>query len=355
MPWPLLASTLANLDAFASQKLVTWQLKRNGLTVQTYTMPINPSSWHQVDGFRGQVAQTEAGGQAQSFGRQLTTIRLQGVTGWQAMPDPNGGLTDGYTFWHTLKGLLDNFLHQVHTDPADTWELDLINWTDQEAWSVLPTTITLDRTAPTRGLYYAYDIELVCLSQIPPVKDPVTGIPQGQAPDAITGPGGPLHPNFLQVADTLNLYAALCKNLIVQGNVSVLSTQEQALIATYVASNPAGVTPPASQVLNAANFPGIGDWTGYDINPRPPGSALFIIDSLIYPVTQAIVLYADDRLAQIPAPYANVTAAQGQLAQLVQNIENAYPAQEPNWMLAQVSNLRQAISPLVNQQASFSG
>ena len=310
-------------------------------------MPINPASYHVAEGMRVQVAQTEGGGQAQTFGRMLATVTLQGVTGWMARPSPNGGKTDGYQTWQDLRTLLTTFIHLSHTDNAHDYELRLYNWTDDIAWSVLPVQFTLDRT-PAAPMFYTYNFVFQTLGEVPAPKD-VSGLPAGQSPDPITQAQQNLGPQLVGIAQTLNLHSALAKDLITLHNLAILSTQEQALIAQggYYA------TLLSSETLTSSNFPGIGSYTGYGQSPRPSGTALYILDSLIAPVTSAINLAVNDQLAQIPAPYADVTNAQSQLATLQSNLQAAYPSGSPVYLMRELDALRVGLSPLVGQSQLF--
>ncbi len=341
------------LNAQGGAKRLTLRLMRDGAEAQRFTFPINPSSYSLQDGPRAQVLETDTGGQAQTFGHMLPQITLSGVTGWQQYPDPNGGMTDGLTTWRNLKGIIDTFIANTHQDAAHTWELRLYNWSDAQAWSVMPLPYQVQRSQ-SLPMYYSYTIPFVCLSPLPPPKNPSGTIP-GVAPDpvrqVVPAPTDPvaLGPQLAQVRQNLLLPAALAKDLIVLNNVAVLSSSEQALIAANAIY--AGV--PVAQYLTNANFPGIAAYTGYDLSPRPPGSVLRVIDSYIYPVTTGIGLALNDQLGVIPAPYGDVSAAQSALQALQQNLQAAYSSAPPAWLMRQLDALRVALGPLVWQSSWF--
>lgn len=350
---PVLPATAALLNSQGFAKRLTFRLMRDGVESQRFTMPINPSAYSIQDGPRAQVLETDSGGQAQTFGHMLANITLSGVTGWQQYPDPNGGTTDGFTMWQNLKGILDAFVTNTHQDTAHSWELRLYNWSDNQAWSVMPLPYTVSRT-PSLPMYYSYSVPLVCLSPLPAPKDPSGAIP-GVAPDpvrqAVPSPTDPvaLGPQLARIRQAILLPAALAKDLIVLDNVGVLSSSEQALIA----ANPIYGSVPASQYLTNVNFPGIAQYTGYNLQPRPSGSVLQVIDSYIYPVTTGIGLALNDQLQSIPAPYGDVTSAQSGLQALQQNLQSAYSSAPPAWLMRELDALRVAIGPLVGQSAWF--
>ncbi len=324
------------------------------MTQRSYTLPINPSTYHQEDGPRQSVFQTDAGGQVQTFGRQLTTITLSGVSGWGQMPDPNGGTTDGFTFWTTFKGIIDDFVTQSSVDDAHDWELRLYNWSDNLAWSVMPLPpYTVDRT-PTLTMYYSYQFQFVCLSQVPAPKT-TSGAVVGATPDpvrqAIPSPNDPaaLGPPLAALRQQLLTDCALCKDLIVLNDVAALSSAEQSLIA----ANPIyGSVSPTMAVTNA-NYPGIAQYTGYGLTPQQASTALGIIDQDIYPVTTGIGVALQSQLTTIPAPYADVTTAASALTNLMMAIQAAFPNSPPVWLCRYLDNLRVDLGPLVGQSAWF--
>lgn len=353
MPAAVLASTSTLLNASGFAKKLTLRLMRDGIESERFTFPINPANYSIQDGPRAQVLETDSGGQAQTFGHMLANISLSGVTGWQQYPDPNGGTTDGFTMWQNLKGIVDAFITNTHQDTAHSWELRLYNWSDNQAWSVMPLPYQVSRTAAL-PMYYSYTLHFVCLSPLPSPKDSSGAIP-GVAPDlvrqVVPAPTDTvaLGPQLARIRQKLLLPAALAKDLIVLDNIGVLSSSEQALIA----SNPIYGSVPASQTLTNVNFPGIAQYTGYDLQPRPTGSVLQVIDSYIYPVTTGIGLAYSDSLQAIPAPYADVSQAQAGLQALQQNLQAAYSSNPPAWLMRQLDALRVALGPLVGQTSWF--
>lgn len=326
---------------------------KNGVEDQRYTFPINPSAYALQDGPRAQVLQTESGGQVQVFGHQLPQVSVSGVTGWQQYPDPAGGLTDGFAAWTSLKAIVDAFITNTHEDSAHTWELRLYNWSDNQAWSVMPLPYQVQRTAAL-PMYYSYSMTFVALDTVPP-QQTASGGPVSAASDPVRQLIPPptdvaaLGLQLTTIANGLLLNAALCKDLIVLDNVAILSPQEQSLIAQH----PIYGSVPASQTLTAANFPGIAQYTGYDIQPRPTGSALQIIDSNIYPITTGISVALTNQQPTIPTSYSNVTTASAGLQTLAGSLQTAYSAAPPAFLMRYLDALRSILGVLIGQSSWF--
>lgn len=192
------------------QQLVQFVLVQGSQILNEWTFLLPPESHEQDEPTRANIVRTFAGGYADLFGPDLPTMVVEGTTGYSVRRIYNGQLLDGYQYWLNFLRLIYRKFNQFPNLLQNTsYRLHYYNWSHQQYYSVMPTSITWDMATPENVVFY-YHMNLTGLT---PLNAPGYAAP-GPSYDALVVNGTGY---FAQTTQNAALHGAMALRLLGQG------------------------------------------------------------------------------------------------------------------------------------------
>jgi len=142
----------------------TFQYLVGGVIQEDITLFINPENLTQTEPSRISVTQTKGGAFVDNFGAGIKTIAISGVTGYGPRRSATGRNATGQDEFLQLRDMYRNWL-EWSKENAEKYTLRFYNWADDEAYEVVITQFSLQRSVG-RPLLYQYNIQMTCIKNL---------------------------------------------------------------------------------------------------------------------------------------------------------------------------------------------
>lgn len=146
----------------------TFVIKDKDKEVYRHTLLVNPQDMSITEPARINVQQTLGGAYVSKFGQGLHQITLSVLTGYNARPNAEGKMTDGY---EELKNFRDKVYRYYVTAPSSHVEMFWYNWEDEQYYKVVPMSFRVMRNV-AQPTMYRYELSMTALEPVGPGRRP---------------------------------------------------------------------------------------------------------------------------------------------------------------------------------------